>query len=94
MKHLSGFRDIEPHSEGEEGKSLNELTSYEYQKDETPEERLRNLLTPYMLLVDVLASKKNDPKYSSLIDSCKDNKERILFFLSDMENFYSKKFRR
>ncbi len=73
-----------------------------YTETQNPIERLRNKLTPFISLVEVLGSddivspfieNSNDNIYKNemverLIDRCKTELKNVSFYLSDVENFY------
>lgn len=60
--------------------------NYIYREGETPEERLRNVLSPMFALVDMtdMGMEINE----ELIQTCKESKESIRALLNDIPLFY------
>jgi hypothetical protein len=63
---------------------------YKYVGDETPEERLRNKLSPLYALVNVINIDPEYPKLDELLVVCKANLIEIKEHLDDIIPFYTK----
>lgn len=64
--------------------------NYNYVGEETPEERLRNKLSPLFTLVNILDTQPGYPKLEELIILCKGNLIEIREHLTDILPFYMK----
>lgn len=60
---------------------------YKYEPQETPEERLRNLLQPYLHLA-YLGEHSKDAEVKEIALLCNENTEKIKDILDDMSTLY------
>ena len=66
-----------------------EPLKYNYVGEETPEERLRNKLSPLYALVNVIGVEPEYPKIVELLKVCKENLIEIKNHLDDIIPFYT-----
>ena len=77
------------------------MKKIQYNKGETPTERLRNLLSPTFNLIEMLKTRQDDRYFDNNVmnniflknlQTCVDYKDSVKNYLGDIENFYEKKF--
>lgn len=68
-----------------------------YSGSQTPVERLRNMLTPFTTLVQILKESTQPPVdlaedikpiYEKCLNNCNDSLHKVQFYLNDVERFY------
>lgn len=71
-----------------------------YSGGQNPVERLRNMLTPFTTLVQLLKESTQPPVdlaeeikpiYEKCLNNCNDSLHKVQFYLNDVERFYGKK---